>query len=196
MATATTIQKITGHSSHTVLRIITLIEQRIASEIDFCDIKIGGPGVYVQVDESKFGKRKYNRGHHVEGAWVFGGVELTVERKFFAVVVENRNAITLNELMLRHILPGSIVVTDGWKGYNKFKEDNNFIHKLVNHSIGFSNEEGLNTNIIEGTWNGVKLNISPRNRVKKNLNKKLFVFIWRRQNSKSLWEGLIELLRL
>ena len=34
--------------------------------------KLGGENKVVQIDESKFGKRKYNR---VEGKWVFGGVE-------------------------------------------------------------------------------------------------------------------------
>ena len=29
--------------------------------------KIAGEGKIVQIDESKFGKRKYHRGHHVEG---------------------------------------------------------------------------------------------------------------------------------
>ena len=37
--------------------------------------KIGGNGVEVEIDESKFGKRKYYRGHRVEGQWVFGGRE-------------------------------------------------------------------------------------------------------------------------
>ena len=34
---------------------------------------IGGPGKHVEIDKSKFGKRKYNRGHFVEGQLVIGG---------------------------------------------------------------------------------------------------------------------------
>ena len=37
--------------------------------------KIGGSGKLVQIDENKIGKRKYHRGHVVEGQWVFGGIE-------------------------------------------------------------------------------------------------------------------------
>ena len=37
--------------------------------------RLGGEEKIVQIDESKFGKRKYHRGHHVEGQWVFGGIE-------------------------------------------------------------------------------------------------------------------------
>ena len=38
-------------------------------------ISIGGPGKVVKIDESKFGKRKYHCGRHVDGHWVFGGIE-------------------------------------------------------------------------------------------------------------------------
>ena len=48
--------------------------------------RIGGEGRAVQIDESKFGKRKYHRGHHVEGQWVFGGIESDSRRCFMAVV--------------------------------------------------------------------------------------------------------------
>ena len=37
--------------------------------------QIGGNGVEVEIDDSKFGKCKYYRGHRVEGQWVFGGHE-------------------------------------------------------------------------------------------------------------------------
>ncbi|CAG4986836.1 unnamed protein product [Parnassius apollo] len=37
--------------------------------------KIGGPNKVVQIDESKFGKRKFNRGRHIEGHWVIGMIE-------------------------------------------------------------------------------------------------------------------------
>ena len=36
---------------------------------------VGGPGHIVEIDESKFGKRKYNKGHPVgDKSWVFGGI--------------------------------------------------------------------------------------------------------------------------
>ena len=37
--------------------------------------KICGKGKRVQIDETKVRKRKYHRGHYVEGQWVFGGIE-------------------------------------------------------------------------------------------------------------------------
>ncbi|GBO29800.1 hypothetical protein AVEN_188022-1 [Araneus ventricosus] len=46
-------------------------------------VKLGGVGMVVDIDESKFGKRKYNRGKRVDGKWVFGGVERGSKRSFF-----------------------------------------------------------------------------------------------------------------
>jgi len=40
-----------------------------------CWEQLGGPNKTVEIDESKFGRRKYHRGHSDKGQWVFGGVE-------------------------------------------------------------------------------------------------------------------------
>ncbi|KCZ75276.1 hypothetical protein H311_03749, partial [Anncaliia algerae PRA109] len=105
------IKLITGLSTQTTSRLMSKAYEIIAKGIDESDTKIGGSGIIVQLDESKFGKRKYNKGHAVEGVWLFGGVEETVERKFFAISVPNRNSKTLTRLILKHVLPGSIIVT-------------------------------------------------------------------------------------
>ena len=69
---------------------------------DNCE-QIGGENVIVEIDESKFGKRKYNRGKRVEGQWVFGGIEQENKSKCFMVCVEDRSADTLVPLIVKYI---------------------------------------------------------------------------------------------
>ena len=63
---------------------------------------IGGPGIKVEIDESKFGQRKYNRGRWQEGHWVFGGVEKITGRAFM-VKVAQRDAATLISIIRQYI---------------------------------------------------------------------------------------------
>lgn len=48
--------------------------------------KIGGLNKTVKIDESKISQLKYNRGHPVQGQWVFGSVERQSGRTFFVPV--------------------------------------------------------------------------------------------------------------
>lgn len=77
---------------------------------------LGGPDKIVEIDESKFGRRKYNRGHRVEGQWVFGGIERGSGRVFM-VPVEKRDAATLLAIIQQWILPGTTIISDCWKAY-------------------------------------------------------------------------------
>jgi ISXO2-like transposase domain len=116
------IQNMTGRSNKTVIAIAGYFRQLVGDSLDLEDTKIGVPGVIVEVDEAKFGKRKYNRGHRVDGAWVLGGVERTQERKVFLVEVPDRKQETLLGLISNHIQQGSIVHTDCFKSYSKLNE--------------------------------------------------------------------------
>jgi hypothetical protein len=100
----------TGLSSRTVSEWLKYCRQLVAEVVlvNEQDVAVGGEGITVQIDESKFGKRKKTkngRGHRVEGAWVFGGVEVGGgawdNNKYFCVVVENRAASTLLPLIER-----------------------------------------------------------------------------------------------
>jgi transposase-like protein len=156
----------------------------------------GGEGIIVEIDEWKFGKRKNHRGHHVEGVWVVGGVERTPDRKVFITAVQDRTSKTQLDIIRVHVKPGSIIYTDMWKGYARLAEEGTFEHMTVNHSKFFKDpNSGVHTNTIEGTWNGGKQSIKPRNRVADGMEEHLWEFIWRRKNSNNLWEAFMDALK-
>ena len=146
--------------------------------------QIGGPGIIVEIDESKFAKRKYHRGHEVKLGWVFGGREREDGRNCFMVVVEDRSAATLLTLIQKHIARGSIIYSDCWKAYSKL-EELGYSHLTVNHSENFKDPEtGCHTNGIEGDWQKAKHgHHMPQFGIKnKHLPGYLAVFMWRRKH--------------
>ncbi|GFU87582.1 DDE_Tnp_IS1595 domain-containing protein [Trichonephila clavipes] len=57
-------------SSHTMADWRQFVNEVILEYVEENSQQIGGKDCIVEIDESKFGKRKYNRGHLVEGQWV------------------------------------------------------------------------------------------------------------------------------
>ena len=113
--------------------------------------KIGGRGHIVEIDESKFGKRKYHRGRRVIGKWIVGGYCRTTGECFLVECTDNkRNHHTLLRLIKQHVAPETIILTDKWKGYNALRHHP---HLVVNHSRGFVDPvTGVHTNTCEGMW--------------------------------------------
>jgi transposase-like protein len=114
--------------------------------------KLGGKDSIVEIDESKFGKRKYNRGHRVDGVWVVGAVNRTT-RRIVLSHVSKRDSDTLTKFCRDYIKPDSMIFSGCWRGYNSlsnyFKQ-----HKTVNHSRSFVDQDSnVHTNTIEGNWN-------------------------------------------
>lgn len=188
-----TIIALTGHSKPTITDYLGHYRDLIAGCLENEDVMVGGENVFVEIDESKFAKRKNNRGHAVEGCWVVGGVERTTERRIFIEVVPDRTRETLINVISRHVLPGSIVLTDLWRGYLGLEDILGVQHRTVNHSLSFRNPvNDTHTNTIEGTWCGIKRKIPIRNRNSDTIDRHLMEFIWRRKNQENLWLGLMK----
>ena len=125
-------------------------------------IHVGGPGKVVEIDESKFGKRKYHEGRRVDGVWVFGRIERETKNCFFKCF-HDRTANTLISIIKEHILPGTTIYSDCWKAYNSLNSEC-FSHLTVNHSVNFVDPEtGTHTNTIESTWRALKKSLPQNN---------------------------------
>ena len=57
----------TGHSSHAVVDWYNFHCDVCAQYFIDHAVQIGGPGKVAEINESKFGRRKYNRGRYQEG---------------------------------------------------------------------------------------------------------------------------------
>lgn len=115
--------------------------------------KLGGEGVIVQIDETVIAKRKYNRGRNVPQQWLYGAID-TITNHCILKCIDDRSKVTLKRVILETLTKGSIVHSDQWSSYiSIFKDDNNFTHQTVNHSVNFVNpENGVHTNNIENLW--------------------------------------------
>lgn len=131
-------------------------------------VPIGGPGCTVEIDESKFGKRKYHRGKKVEGQWVFGGY-CRESGLVFMLPVEKRDRDTLLPEIQKWILPGTKIISDGWKAYRSIPEIPGFNYEFawVNHTKNFVDPvTGAHTQGIESSWRAAKSKYCPSGRRK------------------------------
>jgi IS1 family transposase len=194
-ATHSVLCSATGHTHETVTAFMGYFRELVASYVEEDGCVIGGHGVTIEIDESKISKRKNNRGHHVEGAWVVGGVERTSEKRLFVCCVPDRTADTLRQVIYRHVRFGTRILTDCWRAYDWLDEDENFIHESVNHSVHFKvPNTDIHTNSIEGTWAGLKASIPKRSRTSEEVDSHLLCYIWRRQNKERLWTAFLDAL--
>ncbi|XP_045498272.1 uncharacterized protein LOC123696244 [Colias croceus] len=145
--------------------------------------KIGGPGKIVQVDESKFGKRKYNRGRRVEGHWVLGMIENGSQDLRLEVCPNNeRSSEILVPLIQKHVEEGTEIHTDFWRAYDCLPQYG-YIHKKCNHSDPehrFVAPDGTHTQRIESQWRNLK-RMFAKDQYKGNFTDWLIEYNWRKK---------------
>ena len=113
-------------------------------------------GSMVQIDESLFTKRKYERGRKVPQKWVFGACESQPEGRCYFTIVPKRDQKTLEHCIGQWVKQGSIIVSDEWMAYRHLTE-HGYFHFTVNHSENFVNPiTRFRTQRIESMWASVK----------------------------------------
>lgn len=149
---------------------------------------LGGPDKIVEIDEMKFGKRKYERGRIVEGTWIFGAIQTDTREFRLEICPENRRSSeALLPLIKKHILPGTTIYSDCWRAYDCLK-DHSYNHLNVNHEEHFVDPEtGVNTQIIESQWRPLRARLQRGGISRDDIDYHLCEYFWRREIKK---EGL------
>lgn len=121
--------------------------------------EVGGVGHVVQIDECVVAKRKFNVGRVVPQKWVVGLVDCTTKRGVVCYVAQ-RSADVLTEIIQKHVLPGTEIWTDCWRGCSSLATLGGvspYIHKTVNHTCNFVDPvTEVCTNRVEGYWATMK----------------------------------------
>ena len=159
-------------------------------------VQLGGLGMTVEINESIFTRRKYNRGRMVREQWVFGGIDTTT-KKCFLVPVERRDAATLLSIVQQYILPGTTIVSDCWRAYNALPTLG-YQHLTVNHTYHFVDSViYVHTNNVENSWMRSKMRSKREMGTKLDLlGTYLTEFMWRTSVAGDPFDNIIEGIRI
>jgi len=155
---------LTGLSLRTVVTVLRSLRDICSEKILHGNIKLGGHGKTVEIDESMFGhKRKYNRGRIGKGTWVFGMVERGTGRALAFRVPDRTRETLVTGLIQQFVEPGTYIISDKFSPY--FNLNNiGYIHLMVNHSENFVDPyTGAHSNTIEGVWSQIKRKLKAMN---------------------------------
>lgn len=163
--TASNTAELIGLSVRSTNSIFIKIRHRIA---EFCEIESPLQGA-VEVDESYFGAQRV-RGKRGRGAYgktiVFG--LLKRQGKVYTEIVPDCSKQTLQGIIRGHVDPGSVIHSDGWRGYEGLVDIGYDKHFRVNHGANEFADGERHINGIESFWSYAKRRLAKFNGVAKH----------------------------
>lgn len=129
---------------------------KIRSTFHQDDIKLSGE---VEIDEAFISKSKWRRvgdwSRYLQKPPVLGLFERGTG-KVVMIALDDRKVKTIAPIIQAHVIKGSTIYTDAYKGYQKVE---NYTHAFVKHRDGEFVRGNVHTNNIEGCWSFFKRNI-------------------------------------
>jgi transposase-like protein len=157
--TISSIVEDSGYDEKTVYKYFNKFRE-LCANYESLNVILGGDGCEVEIDETHLFKRKFHRGRILtfENVWILGIFERNTKRIYVEHVLQ-RDSETLFNIVSEHVMPGTIIFTDSWKGYSKIKRF--FETKSVKHRLYFVDplDSNNHTNNIERTWRTLKDNL-------------------------------------
>lgn len=192
--TATETAELTGIS----LRSVTVIFDKLRGKIARWSEQLAPFGGTVEVDESQVGPRRIpgKRGRGASGKTIVFGISGR-QGKVYTEIVPDARKTTLQRVIRGKIDPGSIIHSDGWRGYDGLVDVGYDKHYRVNHGQDQFADGSRHINGIESFWSFAKRRLAQFNGVAKTkfyryLKETEFRFNHRNKN---LYNVLLEKLR-
>lgn len=151
---------LTGLSLQTVCVTLQKLRDICSLKILNSNVRLGGRGKTVEIDESMFGhKRKYNRSRVSRDTWVLGMVERGSGRALTFRVPDRTRETLVTRLIKEFVKPGTVIISDKFSPYFNLNTLG-YIHLMVPNGQPLRKlchpYTGAHTNTIEGLWGQVK----------------------------------------
>lgn len=163
--TASNTAELTGISVRSTNSIFLKIRHRIAEHCELISPLQGA----VEVDESYFGAHRV-RGKRGRGAYgktiVFG--LLKRNGKVYTEIVPDCSKNTLQAIFRGHVDLGTVIHSDGWRGYDGLVDIGYDKHFRVNHGMNEFADGERHINGIESFWSYAKRRLAKFNGVAKH----------------------------
>ena len=147
----------------------------------------------MEIDETYYSKRKYNRGRVLPEQWVFRGI-CRETKEVFLHAVENRNSSTLTKCIKKNIYLGTTIISYQRKAYSGIEQlkGYNFQHFTVNHSQNFVEPTtGAHTQTIESLWHSYKGKQLQGGTHRPMIHSYQCEFAWRKRTEKQQYFSVI-----